>query len=104
VGKERFEDGLAQGVLGCLEALHILDHVLVPLEILKIWLHPYPAAIVVLDLHPVDLEPELRLHHQMGDVTRPLEHMQIVAALGLLDAVMGVTMQALGFLRPVLTH
>lgn len=104
MGKKRFEDGLAQGVLGCLEALHILDHVLVPRKILEIWLHPYAAAIVMRDLPPVYLEEKLRLHPQVGDLTRPLQQVQLVAALGLLDAIMGVTMQALGFLRPVLIH
>jgi len=104
VREQGFEDGLTQGVLGCFEALHILDHVLVPLKILKVWLHADAPTIVMLDLAAVDLEPKLRLHHQVGDLTRPLEQVQIVAALGLLDAVMGVTMQALGFLGPVLTH
>lgn len=56
------------------------------------------------DLLAVYLEPKLRLYLQISDVTRPLEQMQLITALGLLDAIMGVTMQALGFLGTVLIH
>lgn len=63
VGEQGLEDRLAEGVVGRLEALHVLHGVpQKPFGIAEVWLETHAPTIVMLDLYAIHDKPELRLH------------------------------------------
>ena len=98
---QRAEDRAAQRPVTHDKALAILDNGAVAFLVLEVHLDPGDVSVLEFDRAAINGEAELYLCFKARYFASRLPHVQIVAALCLALAVMGVPMRAMRLLRAV---